>query len=103
MVAARPSVTKAIASNTGIHRPLKCCCASCVPIRRKTRELATKATYSQNGPKACRPAAEIEPDERKLPTTSPAVSAASTPEQLKCSATKKEPYATSVVNVISTK
>ena len=47
--------------------------------------------------------AEIEPDERKLPTTSPAVNAASTPEQPKYSATKKEPYATSVVKVISTK
>src|SRR5271154_3281052 len=103
MGAARPSVTKAIAINTGAHKPLKCCCASCVPINRKIRELATNATYSQNGPKACRPAAEIEPDERKLPTTSPAVKAASTPEQWKCSATKNEPYATSVVKVISTK
>src|ERR1700722_7800508 len=103
MVAARPSVTNAIASNTGTQRPLKCCCASCAPISRKIRELATNATYSQNGPKACRPAAEIEPDERKLPTTRPAVKAASTPEQRKCSATKKEPYAASVVKVISTR
>src|ERR1700684_3965414 len=103
MAAARPSVTKAMASNTGPQRPLKCCCASCAPINRKIREFATNATYSQNGPKACRPAPEIEPDERKLPTTKPAVKAASTPEQRKCSATRKEPYATNVVKVISTR
>src|ERR1700743_2055644 len=101
MATARPSVTKAIASNTGVKRPLKCCCASCAPISRKTRELATNATYSQNGPSACLPAAEMEPDERKLPTTRPAVKAASTPEHWKCSATENEPYAASVVKVIS--
>jgi hypothetical protein len=46
---------------------------------------------------------EIAPNDLKFPMTSPAVIVARTPDQPESSASKKEPYAATVVTVISTK
>src|SRR5665213_1493819 len=56
-------------------------CALFAPAKKRSRESPMKAAYSKNDCGASRFASITNADDRKLPTTKPALSAASTPEQ----------------------